>query len=209
MTLAKVFEARPQFEYMWTALADLGDGGAAYQVYDESTSVLLGLAAQPVRDVAEWYATLDQGDAVNMRWHGPMADQREASLWLLGAQAERARPGQFYRYGQRRLLRTPKDRAVDPSVGPQRSDELAFRRAVPKDVNGFEIVQVGRWRAGGPHEYAGALVVTRRGQGDYTTHWLYWSCDNQDSLWSLDAGHYDFETLEKARWDLEIRESHA
>lgn len=208
MTLERVVEVRPQFEYMGTALADLGDGGTAYQVYDGAANVLLGLVVQPDHHVTEWFATLDKGEPVNMRWHGPFTDRRDASLWLLGAHAEREHPGQMFRYGERRLLRTAKDRAADPSAGLKRSCELTFRRAVPQNVNGFEIVQVGRWRRGGPGDYAGALVVTRRGESDYTTHWLYWS-DNDRDPWSLYAGHYGYETLEKARWDLEIRESNA
>lgn len=49
------------------------------------------------------------------------------------------------------------------ATGPRlraRRDETRFRLEAPREVGGVKIVQVGRFTAGTPHQYAGAWVIT-------------------------------------------------
>lgn len=88
-----------------------------------------------------------------------------------------------------------------------RTDEVGFRINAPRDVDGITVVQVDHFKpgevAGG--EYARALVVTRRGDSDFCTHWLIYRDDRND--WMLWEGHYDIATLAEAQADARARAS--
>lgn len=195
------------FRYVATTFSHIEDGAVYRVYYGDRDNIALGYVAKP-DDTLEWFATSDAGDRATLRWCGPFAQRAEAALYLLGGRQERTMPAVLRRLGEKRLLRErTMQMPAHPKLPEARRSELAYRRAVPRQVGEFEILHVEHWWPGGAGSYAGAIVVTRRGEADYTTHWLYWSHDNDNHPWTLDAGNYGFDTFEYARWDAKIRAS--
>lgn len=185
----------------------VGDSTVYHVYYGAQGDIVLGCV---VALGDEWFATSDGGTWAALRWCGPFTQRAEAALCLLGGRLERTRPAVVNLFGDRRLLRErPTRMPADPELLPEaRRSELAFRRAVPRQVGEFEILHVEHWWPGGDaRSYAGAIVVTRRGEADYTTHWLHWAHDNDNTPWTLNAGNYGFDTFEHARWDAKVRAS--
>jgi len=99
-------------------------------------------------------------------------------------------------------------------VVARRTDEAAFRDAVPSDLYGghYRVVRVGRFVAGRASVYAAAYVLTElttpvMATALYSTHLLVMHDDLglQRPLWKLTYSAFGFATLEEAQADLERR----
>lgn len=91
----------------------------------------------------------------------------------------------------------------------QRADELGMRIRVPKLINWFTVVQVGRFYPGGVGVYAQFAVVTAQldadGKYHLATQMAAFADDRPTPEWYLYSGRYDFNNLGQAQADLETR----
>lgn len=89
---------------------------------------------------------------------------------------------------------------------PSRTDELLFRRSMPRAVDGFDIIEAVHWRPGDRGGYAAAWVVTAQAER-LSTHVLFWGDDHlpEPGVWYIEYGRYGIGTLEEARADARRR----
>lgn len=80
-----------------------------------------------------------------------------------------------------------------------RHDEAGFRACVPREVGGLTILAVSRWKAGGVGYFASAVAVAEGDPGGYSTHIVIY--DDERDQWSIQIGHYLFDTREDADRD--------
>ena len=84
----------------------------------------------------------------------------------------------------------------------QRADRALLRVIVPYEVDGIVIEHVVRWILGDEHNYAEAVVITRRttreGLPTYSVHNLVWRQGDERQEFMLYRGAYDIETFDQA-----------
>lgn len=94
-------------------------------------------------------------------------------------------------------------RIREPERRGSRTDEAAFRAAVPRRLGELEVLEVSHFEPGGEHSYGHALAVTRRPDGSFATHRLIYN-DEADG-WVLEQGRYDLATRANAQADIAQR----
>jgi hypothetical protein len=87
-----------------------------------------------------------------------------------------------------------------------RDDEAGFRTAVPREIHGFEILEVSGFTPGSPRTDAAAVatwtVQHSGGDVEFGTHQLILRDDCDGPLrWTLANGRYGMATREEARQD--------
>lgn len=184
------------------------DDGVQYEVrYGQAgtsgaparSGVPLGLIAKFTSHNNEWYATPDQGDRATLRWYSGFTRRAEAAVFLLGGRFERDIPATLHARNEQRLLRDWPMPVRDDTLPESRRCEVAFRQAIPRQVDEFQILHAVQWRPGAQGQYASATTVSRRGHdGDFCVHNLYWADDNPDRPWYVAEGHYDIPTFQDA-----------